>query len=121
MYFLSHIYILIYVVQQHPENTTVCQDDDATFTCVVFLLSGIPSNPQWLRNDVTLDMMRHNVTGNLTGGIATPAYISGTITVSNVTVLDDGALYKCGIGSTISNNAALNVVGKCACHELMLP
>ena len=68
--------------------------------------------PGWLRNGTTVDMMRHNVTSNLTGGASAPVYISGTVTVSNVTVLDDGALYKCGLGSIISNSATLNVVGK---------
>ena len=104
------------VVVQHPINTTVCQDDDATFTCVVFLSSGFPSTPQWARNSVTVDMIRHAITSNLSGGASAPAYISGTVTVSNVTVLDDDeALYQCGSGSITSNSGTLNVVGKGMC------
>ena len=93
-------------------NTNVCQHDNATFTCVIFLLSGFPSTPQWARNSVTVDMMRHNVDSNVSDGASAPAYISGTVTVSNVTVLDDGALYQCGLGSEVSSSAILNVVGK---------
>ena len=76
-------------------NTTVCQDDNAAFTCVVFIPSGFLSIPQCARNVVTVDRMRQTVTNNLTGGATAPAYISGTVTVNNVTVLDDeGALYQ---------------------------
>ena len=94
-------------------NTTVCQDNNVIFTCVVLIPYGIPVSPTWLRNGAAVDRMRHTITSNLTGGISAPVYISGTVTVNNVTVLDDGALYQCGILSAISNNATLNVVGKC--------
>ena len=96
-------------------NTTVCQGDGAAFTCVVFLSSGFPLTPLWARNGVIVDMIRHTVAGNLTGGATAPVYISSTVTVINVTVLDDdGALYQCGLASAISNSATLNVVvGKC--------
>ena len=94
-------------------NTTVCQDDNAAFTCVIFIPSGFLSAPAWGRNGFIVDAMRHTITNNLTGGATAPVYISSTVTVSNVTVLDDdGALYQCGILSAISNNATLNVVGK---------
>ena len=94
-------------------NTTVCEGDSATFTCVIFISSGIASNPQWGRNGVAVDWMRHTITGNLTGGTIAPVSIGGTITVSNVTVVDDdGVFYQCGIGLSISNAATLNVVGK---------
>ena len=92
-------------------DTTVCEGDSATFTCVVFIPSGLPSSPNWGRNGVGVDMMRHTVTSNLTGG-ATPVSVSSTVTISNVTVLDDGVSYTCGIGSGVSNGAMLNVVGK---------
>ena len=94
-------------------NTTVCQYDIAAFTCVIFIPSGAPVSPAWLRNDVTVDMMRHTITTNLTGGATVPIFIKSFVTVSNVTVFeDDGALYQCGIQS-ISDSATLNVVGKC--------
>ena len=99
---------------QHPVNTTVCQGDSATFTCVVFISSGVPSPPQWVRNGAVVDMVHHTITSNLTAGATIPVNISSKVTVSNVTVSDDdGALYQCGVGSTISDSATLNVVGKC--------
>ena len=110
--FLSCIYAGI-VVQQHPVDSSVCQDGSATFTCVIFISSGALVIPGWLRDGDSIDVMRHTITSNLTGDSAAPAYINGIITVSNVTVLDDGAMYQCGIGSIISNSATLHVVGKC--------
>ena len=50
---------------------------------------------------------------NLTSGARGPAYVSSTITVNNVTTLDDdGALYYCSLATAFSNNGTLNVVGK---------
>ena len=46
-------------------DTTVCEGDSATITCVIFFPSGtIPSNPLWgiRRNGVAVDIMRHTVT-----------------------------------------------------------
>ena len=117
------LYVLCtYVVVQQPVNATVCQDDNATFTCVIFIQSGILTTPGWIRNGSVVVSMRHTVTNNLTDGVTAPIYISSTVTVSNVTVLDDEILYQCGILSFISSNSAtLNVVGKCVhtsyvCH-----
>ena len=106
------------VVVQNPVNTTVCQGDNATFTCVVLISSGILSTPGWSRNGVGVGVtdMRQAITSDLMSGGTAPVNISSTITVSNVTVLDDnGALYQCGLRPDISNSATLNVVvGKCA-------
>ena len=108
----TYIYI-IYVVVQDPVDTIVCQDDDATFTCVIFILSGTIIPPGWLRNGVNADMTRHTIVNNLTGDDMTPVYVSSTLTVNSVTVLDDdGVLYQCDILSIhTTNNATLTVVG----------
>ena len=97
---------------QHPVDTTVCQGDNAAFTCVIFVQSGALVIPSWLRNGTNVDRIRHTITGNLTSNIA-PAYISSRVTVSSVTVSDDGTLYQCDILSFItSNSATLKVVGE---------
>ena len=94
-------------------DTNVCEGDSATFTCVVSIPSGaFLSNPGWNRNNAAIDMMRHTITNNLTSGTTVPVSISSTLTVSNVTVFDDGVSYVCGIGSAISSVATVNVVGK---------
>ena len=94
-------------------DTTVCEGDNVTFTCVVFLSSGTPVAPGWLRNGAVFYMMRHIVTSNLTAGTTVPVYINSTVTVSNVRVFDDdGVTYDCGIISVMFRSATLNVVGK---------
>ena len=103
------MYFYTAVIVQGPVNTTVCQGDNATFTCVVFT----PSNraiiaPGWLRNSTNFDV--RDVENNRTGD-DTPVYISYTITVVDVTLSDDGLLYQCDLLEP-SENAKLNVVGK---------
>ena len=107
----------MYVVVQHPVNTTVCQGDNAGFTCVILIQSGGLVIPSWLRNGTNIDMIRHTIIGNLTNVSIAPAYINSRVTVSSVTVSDDGVLYQCDISSFItSNSATLKVVGEYICH-----
>ena len=91
----------------------MCQDDDATFTCVLFTQSGAAVSPGWLRNGGGLDTMRHTIVSNLTTSARGPVYVSSTLTVNSVTVVDDdGALYRCDLsGLATTNNATLTVVG----------
>ena len=104
-------YTYFYVVVEDPVDTTVCEGDNATFSCVVFIPSSIfPTKPGWRRNGTIVDMMRHTVTSNLTGDA--PVYVNGTVTVSNITVLDDKTSYQCASGSATSTGATLNVVGE---------
>ena len=112
----------MYVVVQHPVDTTVCQHNNATFTCVIYVQSGGLSIPAWLRNGTNVDKIRHEITDNLTNvSIAiAPAYISSRITISSVTVFDDGVLYQCDILSFISSNSAtLKVVGECNAYVII--
>ena len=91
----------------------MCQDDDATFTCVLFVPSGGAVAPGWLRNFGGVDMMRHTIVSNLTDSAVGPVYVSSTITVNNVTVVDDdGVLYQCDVFTQFSSNyAVLTVIG----------
>ena len=99
----------------------MCQDDNATFTCVLFVPSGSAVAPGWQRNGGSFDTMRHTLVNNLTDGAVGPVYVSSTITVNSVTVVDDdGALYRCDVFSVFtSDNAILSVVGKWICHDLI--
>ena len=116
------------VVVQDPVDTTVCQGDNATFTCVIVISSGSIPPIGWLRNGVNVDMIRHveTTSNNRTGNNASPAYIGGTVTVINVTSSDNGVRYQCGIVLFLSSNATLSVAGECIqmlihtyiCHDL---
>ena len=103
------------VVVQHPMNTTVCQGNNATFTCVIFISSGSIPQIGWLRNGVNVDIIRHIATtsNNRTGNNASPAYIEGAVTVINVRSSDNGVQYQCGVVLFLSSNATLSVAGEC--------
>ena len=103
----------MYVVEQVPVDTTVCEGQDASFTCVIYWQTGTPAETRWFRNDVADNMTRHNIESNLRDNPTSPANISSTITVFEVTNADDGALYHCAVAAATTNNAVLNVVGKC--------
>ena len=105
-------FFTIEIITQHPMDTTVCEGNTATFTCVIFYPSGtflVP--PGWRRNGAVVNgvnMIRNNLTNsNL------PVFVSSTLTINRTTISDDGALYQCGLSAAISNNATLNVVGMC--------
>ena len=99
-------------------DTTACVGSTASFTCVIFFSSGSSVEPVWLRNDVDLDLTRHIIISNRTGS-NTPVYISSTVTISNITIADDGAQYQCSI-LTLSSKATLNVAGTYSVHLRML-
>ena len=97
-------------------DTTVCQGDDATFSCVVFIPSGAPGEPGWLRNSIAIfnSDMRHVTNSNYSDTIDPPVYFNSVITVPNVTPAnDDGVRYQCGVRGVPSNNATLHVIGEC--------
>ena len=103
----------MYVVVQHPVDTTVCQGDNAGFTCVIFIQSRGLVIPAWLRNGINVDRIRHTISDNLTNVSIAPAYISSRVAISSVTVSDDGVQYQCDILSVFtSDSATLKVVGE---------
>ena len=112
---MYHIYHSCVDFHQHPVDTTVCQGDDATFTCVVFIPSGATLIlPTWVRDmqDVN-NTMHHIMTDNQTDE-TTPVYIENTLTVINVMArTDNGKIYKCCVFSECSNNLTLRVESKC--------
>ena len=103
----------MYIVEQDPVDTTVCEGQDASFICVVYWQTGTPAETRWFRNNVAVNMTRHNIESNLRDNPTSPANISSIITVIDVVNADDGALYHCAIAAVTTNNATLNVVDKC--------
>ena len=108
------MYLYTGVIVQDPEDTTVCEGDNATFTCGLFTpLNAAITEPGWLRNGTNLNIPVENREDNLTNGNTPPVYISYTITVVGVTLSDDGAIamYQC-VARNFSEKATLSVVGK---------
>lgn len=112
---MYHIYHSCVDFHQHPVDTTVCQGDDATFTCVVFIPSGATiSLPKWESDMQDINnTMHHSMTDNQTDE-TTPVYIENTLTVINVMAsTDNGRIYKCCVSSECSNSSTLRVESKC--------
>ena len=106
-----YIYLLYTYVVVDPVDTTVCEGDNSTFTCVYFISGGAVTAPGWIRDDAFNVNMIY-VTNNITSDTTTPAYIRSTVTLRNVVVLNNGTMYQCGIGTSLSNSSTLIVVGK---------
>ena len=110
IYLIQYKYLYNYVVVD-PVDTTVCEGDTATFSCVYFISVGVVTTPAWVRDDgITFNPI--HVTSNLTSDTTTPAYVRSTVTLRNVTLLDNGTMYQCGVGTSLSNSSTLTVVGK---------
>ena len=107
---MAYLIFVFTTVVHNPKDATKCQGENVSFTCVVFISSGGVVAPVWFRNDVAV--ARHTIVTNQTTDSISPISISSTVTVSMVTVLDDGVMYHCDILSLItSDNATLTVVG----------
>ena len=107
---MAYLIFVFTTVLHNPEDATKCQGENVSFTCVVFISSGGVVSPVWFRNDVAVAC--HTIVTNQTTDSISPISISSTVTVSMVTVLDDGAMYHCDILSLItSDNSTLTVVG----------
>ena len=111
---MFHI-INVVIITTQPTNDTVCltESTTATFTCVVDR-GGLPiTSVGWhiLVGGVfvsTLGRERHMSDPSITGDTVTD-----TLTVTNVSVNDNGALYRCEpFGNVFSNNATLTVLGE---------
>ena len=102
-------------ITTHPTNVTVCltESKTATFTCVVDRGSTSITNANWhiLVGGAFISisgrprhMDDHSVTGNT---------VTDTLTVTDVSVNDNGVLYRCEpFGNVLSNIATLTVLGE---------
>ena len=102
--------------QLHPNNTSVCEGQDASFTCMISLKLGVPRHPSWVTNMTTIynNSTHHDISAsdNSSGSNPQPLWIDSTLTVINVTDADNGAKYLCSIFNHCSNPATLNVESK---------
>ena len=107
--------INVVTITTQPTNVTVCltESTTATFTCVVDRGdTGITTaNWQILDGGTFIPVFgrdRHMNDPSITGDTLTD-----TLTVTDVSVNDNGALYRCRpLGNVFSNNATLTVIGE---------
>ena len=96
-------------------NQSACAGETVHFTCVVMFTSGSPGAAAWFTNNGNNDASRetgHTLTDDSNGRSA-PANVTTVLTVTNVSISDNGADYICGQGfNAISDTAFLTVFGK---------
>ena len=111
---MFHI-INVVTITTHPTNVTVCltESTTATFTCVVDRGSTSITTANWqiLFGGTFIPVFgrdRHMSDPSVNGNTVTDA-----LTVTDVSVNDNGALYRCKpFGDVFSNNATLTVLGE---------
>ena len=116
MYILQYICIsCIVILIRSPVNQLVCAGETVNFTCVVMFTSGPLGAASWFTNNANNDASRetsHTVTDDSNERSA-PANVTTVLTVTNVSISDNGADYTCGQGlNVISDTTFLTIFGK---------
>ena len=103
------------VAVQSPVNQSACAGGTVNFTCVVVFTSESPDPANWFTNSGRNDASRlpgHTLTDD-TDGRSVPANVTNVLTVTNVSISDNGSDYICTQGiHVISDAAFLTVFGK---------
>ena len=96
-------------------NQSVCAGDTVNFTCVVMFMSGPPGPATWAANNGVSDARRepgHSVTDDSNGRSA-PANVTTVLTVTNVSISNNGADYICVQGRVAQSDPVfLTVFGE---------
>ena len=88
------------MIIRSPVNQSTCAGGTVQFTCVVMFTSGSPGPANWFTNNGVNDASRepsHSVTDDSNGRSA-PANVTTMLTVTNVSISDNGADYFCAQG-----------------------
>ena len=96
-------------------NQSACAGETVHFTCVVMFTSGSIGPASWFTNNGVSDASRepgHSVTDDSNGRSA-PANVTTVLTVTNVSISNNGADYICVQGRVAeSDSVFLTVFGK---------
>ena len=104
------------MIIRSPVNQSVCAGGTVNFTCVVMFTSGSSGPAFWFANNGVSDASRkpgHSVTDDSNGHSA-PANVTTVLTVTNVSISNNGTDYFCaqGFNSTRSDTVFLTVFGE---------
>ena len=103
------------VIIQSPQNQTGCEGGIVNFTCVVMFISDPLDPANWFTNNGINDASRepgHTRTDDSNGRSA-PANVTTVLTVTNVSISDNGSDYICAQGlNERSDTVFLTVLGE---------
>ena len=104
------------VIIQPPQNYSVCEGGTVDFTCIVMFTSGAPAASTWFTDNGNIDAITqpgHTRTDDSNGRPA-PANVTTVLTVTNVSIGDNGTDYICVQGiNERSDSVFLTVLGEC--------
>ena len=118
--YLLNVLILCTVFIQPPQNQSACEGGSVNFTCVIMFPNGsTPGGANWI-NAMTggraIDVDGHSYSNDV-NGCDGPANVTNVLTVTNVSIGDDGRGYVCafgfGMNALDSNISFLTVLGTC--------
>ena len=102
------------VITRSPQNQSACEGGTVNFTCVVMFTSEMPSRANWFTNNGNNDALAeqgHTRTDD-SNELSAPANVTNVLTVTNVSISDDGADYTCVPGlNARSDTVFLTVLG----------
>ena len=103
------------VIIRPPVNQSVCAEGTVDFTCVVMFTSGPLGAATWFSNNGNIDAITqpgHTRTDDSNGHSA-PANVTTVLTVTNVSISDNGTDYICSQGlNERSDTVFLTVFGE---------
>ena len=103
------------VIIQSPQNQSGCVGGTVTFTCVVMFTSESLGGASWFTDNGNTDALTqpgHTRTDNSNGRSA-PANVTTVLTVTNISISNNGADYFCAQGfNERSDTAFLTVLGE---------
>ena len=96
-------------------NQSACAGETVQFTCIVMFTSGAPGPATWFTANDGIDARRvagHSLTDD-SNGRSGPANVTNVLTVTNVSISDNGADYICTQGRVAeSDTVFLTVFGE---------
>ena len=103
------------MIIRSPVNQSTCAGGTVYFTCVVMFTSGSPGPAIWFTNNANNDASRlpGHIKSDDSNGRSAPANVTTVLTVTNVSISDNGTDYFCAQGfNERSDTVFLTVFGK---------
>ena len=111
--------IFCLVIIQPPQNQSVCEGGTVDFTCIVMFTGGTLGAATWFIDNGNTDAITqpgHTKTDDSIGRSA-PANVTTVLTVTNVSISDNGTDYFCTQGfNERSDTVFLTVLGEFFMH-----
>ena len=112
---INNIYIYCVVIVRSPVNQSSCAGDTVNFTCVVMFTSGSLIPASWFTNndDIYVSRLPGHTQIDNSYGLTSPANVTNVLTVTNVSISNNGTDYTCAQGLyTISDAVFLTMFGE---------